>query len=1197
MTCLVLVLVIFATLARARERPARASAHSSALRIDEAGYYLVEFRGAVGANVIRRARHVLGYEPRDYVPPNQLMLWIDSAERGAALLSELTHIRAVRPVDRAARHIDMARAINSLKIQHSAAVGVHAANATRTVTPLDASVRMLESFEHDGGALVVRLRVRAFNTSAEELLTSAQPTCRTHVHLVESDPSSNHFVLGGVHCDDAARVTDALVSDARVARVEMRSPFFSLNRWSTETVRTGAFGVAKPTIAALRGAGQILSMSDTGVATGTCFFADTDNTAVPRTSSQQVPADTGHRKVRAYWSGVGGDFEDRGTGAGHGTHVAGTAVGSALDGSDERSAQFGGAAPDARLAFVDLLPLNGGNFLRVPLNLDSTLMRWSSDAGARVHSASWGSDSGGRYGFDEQSLDRFVYENRHFLVLFAAGNSGADGISSPAMAKNVLAVGSTLNSVGSIELAQTPPRPADDFEPDWLSSFSSRGSLSHPFAKPDIVAPGGPYVWSADAGSAERTLCGSLSSSVLGFQGTSMATPVAAGSALLLREYFVKAVYPNSVGVGDEVDTAEPTASLLRALLAASGQPMRGIYPRKTFLDSEEHRRAVGHGRIALDAVLESPRVQLAVLSNEQSHHGLVAGRSVSWCVKVLGVESGAYDIVTVALAYADYPSAPASQVTLVNDLRLSVRDESGGEYKVNERTSDERRSTIERVRVSGVTRFTVTVSADTLGFGDVQTFSLALVLQRADGSESGWLSVSAASPLGETCESCEGTGDWLFTGDCAVCGDGVVDATREECDSSSCCDPSTCRLLDDASPCTIVAGDCRLLGECIGGECSADTSLAYAVKSSADGGLCDAMDADEAPPSCVYKSAAVWRSAVALNRALVAERDWSLCCAPLWAVLEQIEFDEIFAELSREYVAALLNSVQPNAVNTVEFLLDIELTRQLLAEHCGVGFAHPDERATANALLGTLRRTNERCTGEGAPVERDDACSSDVDSSSALSYRLCSGGGVFDRATGECACHSNRQPGESDCAHLACSGHGVSLYDYALGAEQCVCFDGWAGVTCGSCEREVPGDSIRRICMGLPLSVAEVGRRRHALLYVDTSSIGSRLSGDYYPASIAKHTDALPNTDGLDCACRDRTEVESYLAYDSHIEAVRADLASRELNDALVASALSAIKGAQPPTITTPRLRSAAVRQMLSIPVTLAAVILASRQ
>jgi hypothetical protein len=136
---------------------------------------------------------------------------------------------------------------------------------------------------------------------------------------------------------------------------------------------------------------------------------------------------------------------------------------------------------------------------------------------------------------------------------------------------------------------------------------------------------------------------------------------------------------------------------------------------------------------------------------------------------------------------------------------------------------------------------------------------------------------------------------------------------------------------------------------------------------------------------------------------------------------------------------------------------------------------------------------------------------------------------------------------------------------------------------------------------MGLPASVAADGGRRHALLYVEAVSIARRLSGAYYPAGMAKHQDARPNTNGLDCACRDRTEADSYLAYDSHIEAVRADLASRQLNDALLASALSVIAAAKPqPELSSPPLqKSAAKRQIVSVPLAtaIAVVVLATRR
>jgi len=1206
--------------------------------IDAPGYYDLQFPGAssVGANVLRRAEAVLGYTPTDYVPPHSLRVWIDSVERGAALLDALRHVRSVRRVEREARRADIAADVRRLRVQHREArrariseskerLGADAPDAEQPFRNRDSfAFGSRASSGNNDNSMLLQLRVRAHNMTAAEIGALAQPVCRTHVST-RSDHADerahdmqaatrrgapDQVLLSDVHCDDAARVADALATDPRVAFVELRAPFYSLNQWGSDTLRRGA-GLVTPGSAAnalldaLDGAGQVLSLSDTGVATQNCFFHDESGAAVPVTGVQAVPADTGHRKVRAYWSGVGGDFGDFGADGGHGTHVAGTALGAALSGASERVAEFGGASRGARLAVVDLLDeANDGGFLSVPLELDATLMRWSADVGAHVHSGSWGASLNGRYSSDEQALDLFAYENRHFLMVFAAGNSGPDAASivSPAMAKNVLCVGSTMNGVESVELAQDPSRPASHYSPDWLSTFSSRGAASLPFRKPDLVAPGGPYVWSADA--AQRNgRCDSLADEVVGLAGTSMATPLVAAGALLVREYFAHAHYTDSAQTG--IDASEPTASLLRAALTASAQPMVGVYPNTPFSSVQQRIDSAGHGRVALDALIDSERVQLAVLANEDGTLGVFESREARWCVEVVD-ESGApteqYERVTAVLAYADYPSTPTSArnaVALVNDLRLVLADgESGEEFRVNEQDGNELRSTIERAQAAGTARLSLAVTADRLGFGDTQTYSLLLTLRRSPDALGTRLRISAPSVDGERCALCTANNSFDFERKCPVCGNGVIEAPLEQCDSSVCCDEVTCQRLDDRSPCTVPAGDCRLEGQCEAGLCAIDDSIEYVTDPTT--GLCvpapeptpeptterptpqptprptprvpgttttvappttttttTTTPAPTAPP-CTHFTADEWRAEVRLDRD--AAGSLSVCCAPLWAALEQISFDRLFDELLREYAAARLNAALPGATATPSLLIDMERAHELLEETCGVGLYDVDARAESNALIGTLRRYNTRCVEEGAPDDLPPPaaqCERTDDDVVQLGERYCSGGGVFDRATNTCACHSNRHPNEPDCAHLACSGHGASLYNYTASREQCVCADGWSGPTCAQCAPTLDS-ALARHCIGLPtvLTTADNSLQRHVLAIVQTNSVVARLSGDYYARNVAKVADGRPGRGSLDCWCREQGETLDYRAFEQHADALRANALMRQLNDELAARA-----------------------------------------
>lgn len=1105
--------------------------------IDSAGYYLVQFRGAITGALLRRLAEVLGYEPHDYIPTNTLLLWIDSAERGEQLLRSTPHIHWVGAVDDSDKQIDFRSTIDSLRTQYESyrAVRMNSTDAPESLrTPQNA-------FEHDedgSGKLVVRLRVVTENVSDSVLQRVAQEAGHSrasnygsaHTSVPGLRQRTRTHMLQNVRAEDAERVAAALSRQPGVQWVELRAPYRTLNRWSVGSLHRAAGADQRTQSFGLRGAGQLLSMSDTGVSTATCFFTDTR--PVPTTSVQRVPADTLHRKVRAYWSGIGGDFADTGRFAGHGSHVAGTAIGAGTGPARE----YSGGAPEARLVFVDLLPAGSSTgFLEVPVQLDTTVLQWSHDVGARVHSASWGSDGNGRYTVDEQALDRFAYVNRHFLAVFAAGNSGPDPstIASPAFAKNVLAVGAAMNGIDAVRLAQTPSRPADDYTHEWLAPFSSRGSASMAFRKPDVVAPGGAYIWSAANDGPTNGACSPLGNAVMGLQGTSMAAPLVAAGAVLVREYFVTGKYPNRANISS-IDTRTPTASLVRSILVASAQTMRGVYPRVAFSTTQQRIDATGHGRVALDQVLDagSGAITLAVLVNEQANLALAQQRYQRWCVEIVGT----YTELVLTMAYADYPSVPMARPTLINDLRLSVKD-GDVEFTVNEQPKkNEKRTTIERVVVRGSHMLSVTVLADAIGFGDVQSFSLVAVLHSVDGAQ---LKISDPSSS-TTCMRCTLLDNSFVPADeCAVCGDGIVDAPLEECDSTVCCDPTACKRLNDKTPCAVVAGECRLAGTCQGTKgCVIDDKVVYGALTIDKDGTCHQVSKPPAggARACTFRASSTWDKLFAEGTVIDDKRQ--LCCSPLRTAFEHIEFEQLFTTLAREYAAALLNSVQPDALLDASSLLLIDRARVLLEDNCGVGFLTSDNRRQASLLEHELRTLNEHCGDKTVPEAANTCTDTSYD------QRLCSSGGVYDRDTGICLCHSNRQPGEPDCAHLACSGNGASLYDYDKKTETCNCLDGWAGSDCSQCASTGVPDLVYH-CVGVPLSLGSLAPQRRFLTIVNRASVATRLSGAQY-GTVDKYDDTVPGHDDTDCWCREADEQIPWRDLDSHRDAVQAALETR---------------------------------------------------
>ncbi|MFG2591383.1 S8 family serine peptidase [Streptomyces sp. NPDC048438] len=191
---------------------------------------------------------------------------------------------------------------------------------------------------------------------------------------------------------------------------------------------------------------------------------------------------------------------------GHGTHVAGTIVGSgAASGGDNK-----GVAPDADLFVGKVLGGAEG------YGQDSWVMagmQWAAESGADVVNMSLG-DSYPTDGSDpmSQTVDA-LSEKYGTLFVIAAGNAGPESISAPGAAASALTVAATDKQ-------------------DQLASFSSTGPLADSGGmKPDIAAPG---VDITAARSQEMTDGGEGLYRTI--SGTSMATPHVAGAAAIVAQ-------------------------------------------------------------------------------------------------------------------------------------------------------------------------------------------------------------------------------------------------------------------------------------------------------------------------------------------------------------------------------------------------------------------------------------------------------------------------------------------------------------------------------------------------------------------------------------------------------------------------------------------------------------------------------------
>jgi subtilisin family serine protease len=393
--------------------------------------------------------------------------------------------------------------------------------------------------------------------------------------------------------------------------------------------------------------------------------------------------------------------------SGHGTHVAGLAVGSgALSRGEHR-----GAAPEAELVFQSIeqhTEIRPAHAARIPTGfylsgrpLDlRQLFREAREQGARIHVNSWGDPAGGRYTDDCYEADLFLRDNPDAVVLFAAGNDGTDRdgnrvadegtLYAPAAAKNVVALGATEGPAsgtrtqwgGMDPSGQRFRNPADRADPvsgetDRLAMFSSAGPTVDGRIKPDVCAPGTGLAAPRSAACSARGwgLASPLPHYMLN-GGTSMANGVAGGFTALLRQAW------------EAHRGSAPSGAALKALLVLGALPVGRRDGR-----GEEPRSAAGFGRIHFAGC--APRQpERTVRLEDDAAAALGTGEVRDFRVAVR--RPGALRAV---LAWYDAPGE-----TLVNDLDLCLIAPDGrrvwGNHPAGSPGVPDRRNTVELVHL-----------------------------------------------------------------------------------------------------------------------------------------------------------------------------------------------------------------------------------------------------------------------------------------------------------------------------------------------------------------------------------------------------------------------------------------------------------------------------------------------------------------
>jgi len=198
---------------------------------------------------------------------------------------------------------------------------------------------------------------------------------------------------------------------------------------------------------------------------------------------------------------------------GHGTHVAGIALGS----GDGSGGAYKGISPNSRLLVAKVMDRDGSGTTQDILSG----LRWAHERDADVVNLSLGNSSTITDGRSILTRTCDSLAQTGVVVCVSAGNGGpAKGsISSPGDAKDAICVAAS--------------------DGDQTAVFSSRGPCADPGYtgdKPDMAAPG------VDIISARSSLCGlppagSGKNFYTAMSGTSMSSPIVAGTAALYLSY------------------------------------------------------------------------------------------------------------------------------------------------------------------------------------------------------------------------------------------------------------------------------------------------------------------------------------------------------------------------------------------------------------------------------------------------------------------------------------------------------------------------------------------------------------------------------------------------------------------------------------------------------------------------------------